>query len=58
MAEAVAAGPAPSNSTPDYGLDAPLIVRHMFTRGAWSLGIGIVMYLINRAQYPEFRRGF
>ncbi len=53
MAEAVAANPAPSNSTPDYGLDAPVVVKRMFSRGAWSLGIGIMMFLINRAEYPD-----
>ncbi len=51
MAEAVAvAGSAPK---PDYGLDAPHVVHSMFSRGAWSLGIGIAMYLINRGEYPE-----
>jgi arsenite methyltransferase len=53
MAEAVAAGSAPTNSAPDYGLDAPVTVKHMFSRGAWALGIGIMMYLINRAEYPD-----
>jgi arsenite methyltransferase len=37
---------------PDYGLDAPGTVHNMFSRGAWSLGIGLVMYLINRSEYP------
>jgi arsenite methyltransferase len=40
------------NTGPDYGLDAPGIVHSMFSRGAWSLGIGLVMYLINRGEYP------
>jgi arsenite methyltransferase len=51
MAEAVAAaGSAPK---PDYGLDAPTIVKSMFSRGAWAVGIGLAMYLINRSEYPE-----
>src|ERR1700683_1713181 len=53
MPEAVAAGSAPSNSTPDYGLDAPVTVKHRFSRGAWALAIGSGMYLINRAEYPD-----
>jgi SAM-dependent methyltransferase len=48
MAEAVAANPP----NPDYGLDAPIIVKRMFTRGAWSIGVGLLMYVINHAQYP------
>lgn len=48
MAEAVkdAAGPA------DYGLDAPLIVRREFSRAAWLLGTGLVLYYINHSVYP------
>jgi len=37
---------------PDYGLDAPLIVRRMFNRGGWTLATGVALYLINRSQYP------
>jgi arsenite methyltransferase len=33
---------------PDYGLDAPLLVKRMFTRAAWTIGIGVAVYLINR----------
>jgi arsenite methyltransferase len=50
MAEAIAAQGAPE---PDYGLDAPVIVRSMFSRGAWSFGIGLLLFLINRGDYPE-----
>jgi arsenite methyltransferase len=50
MAEAIAAGNAPN---PDYGLDAPVVVKSMFSRGAWSFGIGLALYLINRSEYPE-----
>jgi arsenite methyltransferase len=49
MAEAVAATPPKA----DYGLDAPVTVKQMFTRGGWFLGIGLLMYFINRGQYPE-----
>jgi SAM-dependent methyltransferase len=37
---------------PDYGIDAPIVVRRMFSRGAWCLGIGLLLFLINRAEYP------
>lgn len=50
MAEAVAAAGIPK---PDYGLDAPVVVKSMFSRGGWSLGIGLLMYFINRTEYPE-----
>jgi arsenite methyltransferase len=43
---ATASGPA------DYGLDAPRIVRSMFSRGAWTLGIALVLYVVNRSEYP------
>jgi ubiquinone/menaquinone biosynthesis C-methylase UbiE len=50
MADAVAAGAVPH---PDYGLDAPPIVHSMFSRGAWTFGIGLAMFLINRSEYPQ-----
>lgn len=37
---------------PDYGLDSPLMVRHMFSRGGWTLAFALVMFIVNRAQYP------
>ena len=49
MAAAVA---ATASGSPDYGLDAPRIVRSMFSRGAWTLAIALVIYIVNRAQYP------
>ena len=46
-------------SKPDYGLDfssghvrQPFSSRRMFGRGAWTLAFGILMYLINRSEYP------
>ena len=33
---------------PDYGLDAPLLMKRMFTRAAWTIAIGVAVYLINR----------
>ena len=39
-------------SAPDYGLDAPLLVKRMFTRAAWTIAIGLAAYLINRSEYP------
>jgi arsenite methyltransferase len=53
MAEAVAANPAKSQTEPDYGLDAPVVVKRMFSRGGWALGIGLLMYFINHGEYPE-----
>src|SRR5580692_10009597 len=41
-----------SSGQPDYGLDAPLLVKRMFTRGAWTIAIGLAVYLINRSEYP------
>jgi arsenite methyltransferase len=37
---------------PDYGLDAPLLVKRMFTRAAWTIGIGIAVYVMNRTDNP------
>jgi arsenite methyltransferase len=48
MAEAVAANPP----NPDYGLDAPIIVKRMFTRGGWAIGVGLLMWFVNHDQYP------
>ncbi len=49
MAEAVAGNPP----KPDYGQDAPVVVKRMFTRGAWAIGVAILMYAVNHEQYPE-----
>lgn len=49
MAEAVAGNPP----KPDYGQDAPIVVKRMFTRGGWAIGVGILMYVVNHQQYPE-----
>jgi arsenite methyltransferase len=46
VAAATASGPA------DYGLDAPRTVRSMFSRGAWTLLIALVLYVVNRSEYP------
>jgi arsenite methyltransferase len=45
-----AANTAPGNL--DYGLDAPHVVRSMFGRAGWMLGVAAVLYFINRAEYP------
>jgi SAM-dependent methyltransferase len=49
MAEAVAAVPP----KPDYGLDAPIVVKRMFTRGAWSLAVGLAVWFVNHNEYPD-----
>ncbi|MGA3205712.1 MAG: class I SAM-dependent methyltransferase [Bryobacteraceae bacterium] len=43
---------AGEKTQPDYGLDAPLLVRRMFTRAAWTAAIGVAVFLINRSEYP------
>jgi SAM-dependent methyltransferase len=43
---ATASGPA------DYGLDAPRIVRSMFSRAAWIIAIALVLYVVNHSEYP------
>lgn len=48
MAEAAAS----AGKLPDYGLDAPRIVRSMFSRAAWTLAIALVIFFINRSEYP------
>jgi SAM-dependent methyltransferase len=48
MAEAVAQNPP----NPDYGLDAPVVVKRMFSRGGWSLAFALALYFINRDEYP------
>jgi len=48
----MAAVAATAGGSPDYGLDAPRIVRSMFSRGAWTLGIALVLYFVNRSEYP------
>lgn len=47
MAQAAAAS-APA----DYGLDAPRVVRTMFSRALWTLAFAAVVYAINAAEYP------
>ncbi len=39
-------------SAPDYGLDAPVLVKRMFTRAAWTAAIGAAVFLINRKDNP------
>ena len=47
----MAAAATPPNV--DYGIDAPLIVRGWFGRAAWSLGGGLLFWVMNRQEYPE-----
>jgi arsenite methyltransferase len=48
MAEAVAANPP----KPDYGLDAPQTVKRMFTRGGWTVAVGLAVWYVNHDEYP------
>jgi arsenite methyltransferase len=38
-------------TAPDYGLDAPLLVKRMFTRAGWTVAIGLAVFIMNRAEY-------
>jgi SAM-dependent methyltransferase len=49
VAEAV----AQSVPSADYGLDAPVLVKRMFTRAAWAIGVGAALYFINHDEYPS-----
>ena len=46
------AATATASGAPDYGLDAPRIVRSMFSRAGWTLAVTLVIYFINRSEYP------
>jgi arsenite methyltransferase len=48
----VAATAATASGSPDYGLDAPRTVHSMFSRAAWTIGIALVLYLVNHSEYP------
>ncbi len=48
----MAAASVSTSAKPDYGLDSPLTVRHMFGRGAWTLAFALVLFFVNRAEYP------
>jgi precorrin-6B methylase 2 len=37
---------------PVYGPDSPLTVRHMFSRGGWTLAFALVVFLNNHTEYP------
>jgi arsenite methyltransferase len=39
---------AAEKTQPDYGIDAPVLVKRMFTRAAWTAAIGAAVFLINR----------
>lgn len=41
-----------TDTMPDYGLDAPLLVRRMFSRAGWTLAFGLAVFLMNRVEYP------
>jgi arsenite methyltransferase len=43
---------APPPGQPDYGLDSPLLVRSMFSRGGWTLAAGLAVWFVNRTEYP------
>jgi SAM-dependent methyltransferase len=36
----------------DYGIDAPLVARGWFGRAAWSFGVGLAFWFMNRQEYP------
>src|SRR5579863_7391693 len=43
---------APPAGQPDYGLDSPVLVRSMFSRGGWTLAAGLAVWFVNRTEYP------
>lgn len=51
MATAKAATTVPTQA--DYGIDAPLVVKKMLVRGGWILGIGLLLFFVNHATYPQ-----
>ena len=46
------AGAATISGPPDYGIDAPRVVKSMFSRGGWTLAFALVLYYVNRIEYP------
>jgi SAM-dependent methyltransferase len=42
---------APPAGQPDYGLDSPILVRSMFSRGGWTLAAGLAVWFVNRTEY-------
>lgn len=43
---------AAATTGPDYGQDAPVVTRHMFSRAVWTLLFAIVLFYINAEEYP------
>lgn len=43
---------APPAGQPDYGLDSPILVRSMFSRGGWTLAAALAVWFQNRTEYP------
>jgi arsenite methyltransferase len=43
---------AAAATQPDYGVDSPLTVRHMFSRGGWTLAFALIIFLNNHSEYP------
>ena len=36
----------------DYGLDTPAVTRGWYHRAGWTLGLGLVLWVINHQEYP------
>jgi ubiquinone/menaquinone biosynthesis C-methylase UbiE len=36
----------------DYGLDSPALTRSWFHRAGWTLALGLLVWVINRQEYP------
>jgi arsenite methyltransferase len=43
---------APPAGQPDYGLDSPVLVKSMFSRGGWTVAAGLLLWFQNRVEYP------
>ena len=43
---------ATTQTVPDYGLDAPALTRNWYHRAGWTLGLGLLVWIINHQEYP------
>jgi arsenite methyltransferase len=45
------AAEAPANA-PDYGVDSPAVIKDLYARAAWTFAFGLLLWFMNRVQYP------
>ncbi|MEQ1884294.1 MAG: methyltransferase domain-containing protein [Bryobacteraceae bacterium] len=46
------AAAAASAGAPDYGLDSPAIVKEWYGRAGWTFAFGLLLWFMNRQEYP------